>query len=98
MLCILNCFKATTIDTCKCGNEGKEGEKARQLVIYCDTYCRTAPKIMVHVIFSCMPFRYLQTIVWQVVMIQHWLSSYSYFSTFIFHHYKVYICIISKRK
>jgi hypothetical protein len=35
---------------CKFGNEGKEREKARQLVIYCDTYCRMAPKIMAHVL------------------------------------------------
>ena len=53
-LCILNRYKITTIEPCKCGNEGKEGEKARQLVIYCDTYCRMAPKIMAHVIFLCL--------------------------------------------
>ena len=44
---------------CKFGNEGKEREKARQLVIYCDTYCRMAPKIMVHVLCLLVIFKLL---------------------------------------
>ena len=44
---------------CKFGNEGKEREKARQLLIYCDTYCCMAPKIMAHVVCLLVIFKLL---------------------------------------